>query len=80
MATQPEYSAVANALLHLLDDYVTQNVPDVGPPFSESYQKRALRAMPGVAGSLAKMAVDTVDAYRKAHAPSSAPPAQGNPQ
>ena len=64
MASQPEYTAAANALLHILDAYVTQNVPT-----TFGYQQRAIAAMPAIAGHLAQVAVDTVDAYRRANAP-----------
>ena len=71
MASQPEYTAAANAILHILDAYVMESVPT-----TFGYQQRAIAAMPGVAGHLAKVAIDTVDAYRKAYAPAIPSPPQ----
>lgn len=64
MATQPEYTAVANAVLKTLDDFIRANVPDV-----MGYQQKALAAMPAVAGSCAKTSIDTLDAFRAHHKP-----------
>lgn len=59
MGTQGEYTAAANAILKVLDDYVNQYVPEF-----MGYREKALAAMPAVAGAAAKAAVDAVDQYR----------------
>jgi hypothetical protein len=60
MATQPEYSAAANPILVVLDDWIKQYVPT-----TFGYQAKALAAMPALAGQCAKAGVDGVDTYRE---------------
>jgi hypothetical protein len=54
-----DYTVAANAILHVLDDYVNKYVPDF-----MGYRAKALAAMPGVAGAAAKAAVDAVNARK----------------
>ena len=62
MATSAEYTAVANALLAELDKFVRAKIPSMF-----GYQAEALAAMPAVASDCAKVAADTLDAYRAQH-------------
>jgi hypothetical protein len=63
MATQPEYTAVANALVSVLQADINADVP--------SFFKGMVPAnlAPELAGALAKKAVDTIDAYRAKEQP-----------
>ena len=59
MASHADYTAAANAILKVLDDYVNAYVPDM-----MGYREKALGAMPAVAGAAARAGVDAVDAER----------------
>lgn len=58
MATQQEYTTVANALLAAIDNDIATQVPN----WEQSMIPQAFRAP--LAGELAKVAVDTLDALR----------------
>lgn len=57
MGTQPEYSAVANAILKLIQADVAAL-----PGWEQGWVPPAMEAP--LAGAAAKLAVDTLDAYR----------------
>ena len=61
MATQPEYTAVANALVKLINDTI-----DGLSPFDQGMIRQYLSAgkISAGAGAAAKTAVDTLDEFR----------------
>ena len=63
MATQPEYTAVANALLALITADINNDVPSIWRGMIPADMA------PNMAGQLAKAAVDTLDAFRAKEAP-----------
>jgi hypothetical protein len=60
VATPADYAAVQHVILRDLNAYVNRYVPDMF-----GYRQQALAQMPTVAASLAKDAVDILDAFRK---------------
>lgn len=58
MATQSEYTAVANALLKLINADIEADVPGWARGWIPD------NMAPSLAGACAKVAVDTLDAYR----------------
>jgi hypothetical protein len=65
MATQEEYTAVANALVHLINEKIATL-----PPFEGGLVRNYLdaRRIATGAGAGAQVAVDTLDAFRAIHA------------
>ncbi len=61
MASQNEYSYVANALVAFAHKWIAQL-----PPFEQRFIP--LDKVPAAAGATAKAAVDALDQYRAAHA------------
>lgn len=57
MATQAEYTAVANALLNLMKAEESKL-----PPWQEAFIPQKM--LPSAAGTAAKVAVDTLDSFR----------------
>lgn len=62
MATQGDYTAAANALMHLIYVSVAKL-----PPWEQNFIPKD--KIPEAAGQAAKVAVDAVDAYRASQAP-----------
>ncbi len=65
MASQNEYSYVANALVAFAHKWIAQL-----PPFEQRFIP--LDKVPAAAGATAKEAVDALDQYRAAHNPPAA--------
>jgi hypothetical protein len=62
MATPQDYTAAANAILHVLRGIVAgyaEQFPDIG-----NWEERVAQALPPIAGQCAKAAVDAVDTER----------------
>lgn len=57
MATQPEYSAAANAILAVLKKDINEEVPSF-------FEAKVLAIAPALAGECAKAGVDALDAFR----------------